>query len=190
MTAVPVLRWSVFTLPKEGHSPEEYEDAFAGKGGRFALADGASESSFACEWANLLVEGFVASGESVIAPSWLNPLRQRWAAQVDGLELEWYGEEKRRLGAFATFLGLIVKKPRQAKEGQWKALAVGDSCLFQVRQDRLLRAFPVRRSGDFGNRPPLLGSRCPAGRQAQAQVRFGKWERGDRFFLMTDALAE
>jgi hypothetical protein len=192
MNAVPLPGWWAFALPKEGHSPEEYEDAFAGKSGRFAIADGASESSFAAEWAKLLVEGFVRAREGAIAPSWLNPLRERWAAQVDGLELEWFGEEKRRQGAFATFLGLIIKKPRHGKEGRWKALAVGDSCLFQLRQDRLLAAFPVRRSADFGSRPLLLGSRCPTGREgiAPADVRFGKWRPGDRFFLMTDALAE
>jgi hypothetical protein len=38
----------------------------------------------------------------------------------------------------------------------------------------------------------LLGSRCPASREtdAQAKVQFGNWRSGDRFFLMTDALAE
>jgi Protein phosphatase 2C len=192
MAAVPVPRWRALALPKEGHQPEEFEDAFAAKGGRFAIADGASESSFAREWAELLVEGFVGCGASQVTADWLNPLRQRWAAKVDPLELDWFGEEKRLQGAFATFLGLILKRPRQGRDGRWKALAVGDSCLFQVRQDQLVGAFPVRRSADFGVRPALLGSRRPTGGEALAQVtsRVGTWRPGDRFLLMTDALAE
>ena len=47
------LQWQSLSLPKRGHSPEEYEDALAGdpRSGRFAVADGASESSFAGLWA-------------------------------------------------------------------------------------------------------------------------------------------
>jgi len=49
MTKPGLHRWRALGLPKRGHSAEEYEDAFAGdpKVGRFAVADGASESSFA-----------------------------------------------------------------------------------------------------------------------------------------------
>jgi hypothetical protein len=176
-------------MPKKGHTLEEYEDAFAGRGGRFAIADGATESSFAALWARLLVRGFVASRGLQITPSWLGPLCRRWAAAVDDLQLEWYGEEKRQAGAFATFLGLSFKKPRPGREGKWKAVAVGDSCLFQVRDDQLIAAFPVQKSADFGNRPALLGSRVFRNDSPTVLAR-GTWRSGDRFYLMTDALAE
>lgn len=190
------LRWHSFSLHKEGNQPDEYEDAFAGnpKSGRFAVADGATESSFARPWAQLLVEGFVALREGrTTMMSWFGPLRQRWAESVDHLELDWFAEEKRAQGAFATFLGLSLKKPQGEKEGRWKALAVGDCCICQVRNDRLLTAFPVSKSNEFGNRPVLLGSR--AGRTqadplAVVKQRLGKWQPGDCFFLMTDAVAE
>jgi hypothetical protein len=189
------LRWRAFSLHKEGNAPEEYEDACAAnpKSGRFAVADGASESSFAGLWAKLLVEGFVAVRAHGTGTGWFPPLRQRWAQVVDPLELDWFGEDKRQLGAFATFLGLALKKPRGGREGRWKALAVGDCCLFQVRADRLVRAFPMGRSADFGNRPALLGSR-PVARQGDplsgARQRLGRWQAGDRFFLMTDAVGQ
>src|SRR6266404_6244133 len=50
------LSWHAFAVPKRGNSTEEYEDAFAANpnAGRFAIADGASESSFASLWAKLL----------------------------------------------------------------------------------------------------------------------------------------
>ena len=48
--------------PRTGNAAEECEDAFAcnDPAGRFAVADGASESIFAGEWARLLCEAFVA----------------------------------------------------------------------------------------------------------------------------------
>jgi hypothetical protein len=197
MAANWTLRWRCFTLVKDGNAPEEYEDALAGnpRSGRFAVADGASESSFAGLWAKLLVEGFVASGERRTTVDWLTPLQQRWAHQVDPLALDWFGEEKRLAGAYATFLGLSLKKPAEGSgEGRWKAMAVGDACIFQVRAGKLLAAFPLTASADFGNRPALLCSRSDAGEQAErwsrAQEKIGKWQAGDRFLLMTDALAQ
>jgi protein phosphatase 2C-like protein len=192
MTTASSIRWRSFTLHKDGNQPDEYEDACAGqpKVGRFAVADGASESSFASLWAKLLVEGFIAArGRTTL--NWLLPLQKRWAEAVDHLELDWFGEEKREQGAFATFLGLILQKP-QGAEGRWRAVAVGDCCLFQVRQESVLASFPVQRAADFGNRPPLLCSRAVGGRDglAQAKRAVGKWQKGDRFFLMTDALAQ
>lgn len=190
------VRWQGFGLAKRGNSPDEYEDAYAAapRAGRFAVADGASESSFTSLWARLLVEGFVHPVKAQDSQvNWLAPLRQRWAAEVDGLSLPWYAEAKREQGAFATFLGLVFRRPTMiGGGGRWRALAVGDSCLFQVRKESLVKAFPVSRSEDFGNRPALLCSRPAANdreRQQQGQSQ-GRWRAGDRFFLMTDALAE
>ena len=55
--------------------------------GRFAIADGATESSFAGEWARLLVEGFVQTPHAGCWPNWSNWLptaQQLWLAEVDG----------------------------------------------------------------------------------------------------------
>ena len=220
------LCWQPFGLPKRGHSAEEYEDAFAAdpRTGRFAVADGASESSFAALWAQLLVNGFVYAdrppspltptprprsgdeGRVILPPlsprgergargegmDWLAALRQHWAAKVDAQPLPWYAEAKRQQGAFATLLGLVVRRCRGQHVGRWRAWAVGDSCLFQVRGDHLIRAFPVLRSRDFDGYPDLLGSRPSANDRLIAErQRYdrGRWQPDDRFFLMTDALA-
>jgi hypothetical protein len=180
--------WEAFWLPKRGNQAEEYEDAFAGDGetGRFAVADGASEASFAALWARLLVTGFVQ--ETPSRASWLQPLRERWAAEVDSLPLPWYGEVKRKDGAFATLLVLIVKKGGDEASGSWRAQAIGDTCLFQTRNNQLVKAFPLTRSADFGTCPDLLGSRpSPIGLPRKTR---GKWRTRDRFYMMTDALAQ
>ncbi len=178
----PLASCRALYLPRRGNAADEYEDAFTSDlaAGRFAVADGASESSFAGLWARLLVEGFVHP-----TPGWLAAARQAWAARVDGQPLPWYAEAKRDDGAFATFVGLVIA------DGRWHAMAVGDACLFHTRGDRLLAAFPLGRSSDFGNRPRLIGSRPPANPANEAHTEGGgEWEAGDHFLLMTDALAQ
>jgi hypothetical protein len=183
-------RWHAFRLAKAGHAPEEYEDAFAAGADRFAVADGASEASFAADWARLLTEGFVAAaGKPWQGLDWLPSLRQRWAAAVDGRALPWYAETKREQGAFATLLGLALQPAAGDKPGTWRALAVGDSCLFHTRAGRVLAAFPLERSTAFGSRPPLLASR-PGGPEPEREQATGRYRPGDRFLLMTDALAQ
>jgi len=185
------LKWHAFSAAKAGNAPEEYEDAVSGDPalGRFAVADGATESSFAAAWARLLVEGFVAAeGRPWRSLDWIAPLRQRWAGQVDALVLPWFAEAKREEGAFATLLGVVFRPPRAPAPGTWRALAVGDCCLFRTRRSRLLTAFPLSASADFCNRPRLLGSRSAAASKPEQAA--GRWRSGDRFLLMSDALAQ
>jgi hypothetical protein len=193
------MQYRTFWLPKRGNSAAEYEDAFAAdaRRGRFALADGATESSFAEPWARLLVDAFV--GDSTAArvawEDWLPPLQQQWLAQVGQRPLPWYAEDKLQTGAFATFLGLIANGTPGAADstaGRWAAVAVGDTCLFQVRDDALRCAFPVTDWREFGTNPWLIGSRSPpaqVGGEKQV-LAAGSWRAGDRFWLMTDALAQ
>ncbi len=187
------MRWQCFAIPKQGNSAQEYEDAFRGnpKTGRFAIADGASESSFASLWAQLLVSGFAHAPTKVTGWRWLDPLRQEWAAQVDILPLPWYADEKRGQGAAATFLGLTLKGSAQTGRGVWSASAVGDCCCFQIHRDRLVRSFPLRRSQDFSNRPELLNSKSEDKSSPGHHRRYtrGRWRVKDRFLLMTDAIA-
>jgi len=184
--------WQTFTLPKCDNTAEEYEDACAGDPGtgRFAVADGASESSFANVWAKLLVEGYVRPPPRPgPKDNWLAPLRRQWSAAVDSRELDWYGEEKRQQGAFATFLSLRIMISPEGLGGRWKASAVGDSCIFQVRGDELLASFPLSSPGEFGNRPALICSRSVK-KEVRRKKQWGTWQPGDCFLLMTDALAE
>src|SRR5262249_11264346 len=104
----PPLRWRRLCVPKRGHRPEEYEDAAAGDGrsGRFAVADGATESAFAGDWSRLLAEAFVRDSVLVKGwPNWLPEVRNRWLEAVGKRDLPWYLEEKFAQGAFATLLG-------------------------------------------------------------------------------------
>lgn len=182
------LRFDTFSAPKQGHQAGEYEDAFSGDAetGRFAIADGASESSFAGEWARALVEGFVKN----TGPwsRWLPPARAAWLENHKDLDLPWYAEAKLGDGAHATLLGLAFR--HSEKRTIWSAASVGDSCLFVVREEKLIRSFPLRSSADFDNQPALIGSRIEPGKRTRRRRVRGVCWPGDLFFLMTDALAQ
>jgi hypothetical protein len=194
MTPSFPLTWQAFRLWKRGNAAADYEDASAGDvpAGRFAVADGASEASFAATWAELLAKSFLtAPGKPWRSLDWIGPLREQWAKEVDGLALPWYAEEKRELGAFATFLGLAFRLSSVGPLGYWRALAIGDCCLFHTRGDQVLTSFPVAHSTGFGNSPRLVASRPdPKAIDAVLEQAHGRWERGDGFLLMTDALAQ
>ena len=181
-------------LPKRGNTAEEYEDAFAGnpRVGRFAVADGATESVFAGSWARLLVEQFIQGPECEIAEwvAWVPSVQARWSEGISGRSLPWYAEMKVQQGAFATFLGVQVAATRD-RGFAWRAIAVGDTCLFHTRSGELLGAFPIEHSGRFENSPPLVGSRTPPQTLRERAVQAsGTAITNDRLWLMSDAMAQ
>jgi hypothetical protein len=175
--------------PKSGNAASEYEDAYAVKPEalRFAVADGASETSFARQWAELLVEGFVQDAPSAAGlHDFVTPLQSVWAEGQKGKATAWYSERKAADGAFSSLLGVTIEGDH------WRALAIGDSCLFVVRSGKVLRAFPLERAEQFSNRPSLLSSvaRANAGVWGEVAVVEGDLVTNDRLLLMTDALAQ
>jgi hypothetical protein len=67
---------------------------------------------------------------------------------------------------------------------------VGDSCLFQLRQD-IIDVFPEMDSNGFGNSPDLIASNPVYNKELldKVKVKRGEFLYGDRFYLMTDAVA-
>src|SRR5207247_2812350 len=150
----------VFYCPKLGNSPEEYEDAWAHRqtrtpvGIRVAVADGATESSFAKLWAVLLAESYVRSelaGAEFFAR--LKPARRLWRRRLAGRPLPWFASAKAEQGAFAAFLGVEV----DAHKNRRTALAIGACCLMQVDDVcngmREVETFPLRRATQLTRSP-------------------------------------
>ena len=131
--------------PKAGNTADEYEDAYAVEPAarRYAVADGASETSFAKQWAELLVERFVREPPAAAGlPEWLAPMQAAWAAANESKATAWYAEEKARDGAFSSLLGVAIDHSR------WRAMAIGDTCLFVVRSGKIVHAFPLTRAAE------------------------------------------
>jgi hypothetical protein len=189
-----------FWLPKRGNTSEEYEDAFwplepvnlDSERFRFAIADGATESSFAGSWARLLVRAYCRDqlSEKKIRKQ-LPRLQKEWYSAIGSVSLPWYAEEKLTQGAFATMLGLTLCDGRSSSELAWDSTAIGDSCLFQVRGGEIITSFPIERSDQFNNHPMLMSSNSSNwnGELSHVAHARGAWEPTDVFYLMTDAIA-
>jgi hypothetical protein len=202
---------TAFRLPKNGYTLDECEDAFdySVDSQRYAIADGATESSFSDRWAQSLVKTYIVDPPFGMPPGedamliWLLPLQVEWHSGINWAALPWYCQEKAERGAYAAFVGLefgahgsiwekIVGRTLQGEEMVWQAFAVGDSCLFQVRDGSLIASFPIQKSDDFTSRPILLASDETNNLSALKDIQSasGGVKPGDRFFLATDALAK
>lgn len=201
------MRFSITHLAtqKLGNRPKEYEDWFASDPPEasqlsnlylcLSITDGATESIFSSLWAKLLAEDFILqkSTHTDALKAIVAGKSEAWTRAIESKSLPWYAEEKARYGAFATVLGayFFTKPERGRLRGRFRAVALGDSCLFQIRDGKLRRAFPIQQSNEFDSHPALLSTRVSANRNVWEKVRhnWGGWKAGDTFFFATDALS-
>jgi len=211
------IQYSHFWVSKEGDRAILYEDAFfpynfpfdvilQDSFKRFALADGASTAYLSGMWATILVDGFGSYEGEITTSNFFDLLQTRildenWNPRLidyikkredDGKPLSWYDEMALQNGAASTFLEISF--PFEGKElgENFSAHAIGDSCLFQVRNDILITNFPLNSSADFDNSPLLISSDPKKNENLYekiASLENGNTMLGDQFFLMTDALA-
>ncbi|MBS2966978.1 hypothetical protein KGA66_28350 [Actinocrinis puniceicyclus] len=214
-----LLRCRVFRLPKLGSTEAEYEDASACPGGdespyegrTLAVADGASESMLAGQWAAMLVDAIAALGGRSLADStvlaevitrtagaWPRVVEQyRKGREQAGRPLAWYEEPKLELGAHATVLGLSfhpasAQEPMPSGGGRWSLAALGDSCVFHTRGGKIISADPLDHADDFGVTPHLATTLHPDPELLAQRIvarEGGSWLPGDVFYLATDAAA-
>jgi hypothetical protein len=180
-------------LPKKGNTDEEYEDAACPTEHveketdvfRCAVADGATEASFARSWAKLLVDGFVEQTDR-------SELKKRWAAGITQKELPWYAEQKAESGAYAALIGLVLRDGTNGG-GTWEAEALGDCCMITVRDSQIMDKFPLVESEQFNSSPVLLSSNSDETAAEESvesmQTMSGTWQSGDIIYLMSDAIA-
>jgi hypothetical protein len=187
---VPAIDSVWVSVPKPGNRPEENEDAVASDpaGFRFAVADGATEGWQSGAWAVHLATAFVRRPPGPADfPVWLTATRRDWAPPAQPGPAPWYAEAKQREGSFATLLGVELR-PGGASGWAWKAVAVGDSCLFHVRGSGVEVAFPIDSAAGFSSRPPLIPSsaavKCPP-----PEWLAGRAAPGDLLLIATDAAA-
>ncbi len=204
--------WNTFWQPKRGNAPNEYEDSFwperlsgvLSSSRKFAVADGASESMQSGPWAKILAKCYCRSrsvGARRSAGSMVTRAYGEWESwqadylrrrQESGRPLQWYEEPGFRKGAFATLVGVALRSRDGGQVFALSAAALGDSCLFLVRDGNLAVRFPVESSREFGRSPICLSSKPSANRGVLESFRFMPFQdlfTGDRLYLMTDALA-
>ncbi|HKE56021.1 MAG TPA: hypothetical protein VKB46_04945 [Pyrinomonadaceae bacterium] len=190
----PQLQVRTFLLPKRAHTAVECEDAIGINElhHRFALADGATEAFDARNWAQRLALNWVQTRTTLSLPGfseWLAAEGRSLHDSWNELKLPWYSEEKARGGSFAAFVGVELEP---AFDGwQWRAIILGDSCLFHCRQHTLLKKLPLTKSADFGSNPVLAASHpsVQATTFEHVVVDGGVMKPGDQLLLLTDGVA-
>lgn len=197
------IKWHSATIPKSRSLIEENEDAFAPNLGngeihdceffQCALSDGATRSSFAGEFARIIVEQCALSQKNAGIYSVISQTRSIWSQRIKSLDLPWHAQEKVKEGAYATLLWLQFF-PKGTNhilwDNHWRSTAVGDTCLFQFRKDQPLKHLPIKNSMEFNNHPPLISSHNRNSHPIEEWENSGSWESGDDFFLASDAMAK
>lgn len=155
---------------------------------KFAISDGATESSFSKEWSDLLVSGY---NDKLFAkehlPTTIKNISETWLSIVSRIDLPWYAQQKVETGAFATFLGLTINREKNI----YKAVAIGDCTLFQIRDNELIYSFPILTFEQFGNTPQLISSNSKYQKNLEEMVEYTEYkiEPYDFILLATDAIA-
>lgn len=195
------IRARAFYVQKQGNSPHEWEDAFdmihLREQVRIAIADGAADAYDSRHWARLLVRASVTNPPTEVGSitTWLAPIIQNWRSSIAWDQLSWYAEEKAKRGSFASLLSLTLTVDEHESYDYprliWRALAVGDACLFHLRDSKQIAHFPIAQSADF-NTSPLLLSTLPEYNERSLQAvktAQGECQSNDWLLLCTDALA-
>lgn len=207
---------ATFSVSKRGCPMEECEDAswvgpdglgfgeLEGQSLRVVVADGASESLLANRWAKRLSSTFgFASSPTRTRRSFVATYRvavNEWTREVAnyaaerearGAPIQWFEEPGLEKGAHSTIIAVEFIDGRDEASPSWRAVAVGDSCLFQVRNDRLHASFPTQDPDAFSYQPALLSSRGADDSIVSQYVALqsGTWQHDDSFYIVTDALA-
>ena len=183
-----------FAVGKSGEGGNQDAACASTKNRRFAVADGVAQTAFPGDWARLLVRKFTrAPLESPGAvDDWVEPIKRRWLQKLPKC-LPWNVKIKLRAGASSTLVGLEIN---QAKTGKskilWRTTAIGDSCLFQVRGEKLLVKFPMKSVEAFGYVTAGVSTEKKDSGYYTPHLLFrkGYCRPGDDFFLTTDALAK
>jgi len=194
------LRLRSFATSKHGNRLAECEDSasVSEHRGRFAIADGASQSWAARDWARLLTERWidepaarVSDGFEAVISEWVADAQRAFGAldQGGGADVPAYLRAHRttREGvAHATFVGATIEPDSTPC---MRMVGIGDSCGFVVREQALVASVPADvETAVFDSTPSLVMSCGPVPRPVHiAKVAA---QPGDRCYLATDALAE
>ena len=197
---------TTYTIPKRGGHPSEnedhyfpYEEEIRRDHHSVAIADGASEGFLSRLWSKILTISYVNWDTADVdmrqfidfCIEMYEYQRSRYLKRRDeeAAPLKWFEENLMEKGSFSTLLGLSFEDSTPWG-GRWTSYSVGDSCFFQIRQD-MIDLFPEIDSNGFGNSPELIASNPAYNNELldKVRVKSGRFLYGDKFYLMTDAVA-
>lgn len=175
-----------FTTAKDPGIQESNEDAWAWDAdkARAAVFDGATESFAAQRWSGLLSEKWQTGDEN-----WVGSAQGAYAQAMEGVELTWAQEAAAERGSFATFASV------RAVTGGVELEIVGDSCVFLIKGNRIVRSAPFTEETQFSSAPQALASAAILSESNEKAVSEAIWrlaiEPGtvEEVLLATDAIS-
>jgi hypothetical protein len=196
----PAVFSRVWTLPKNGNTLEQNEDAWRlapfvqgpwRQGVQLTLADGTTEAVYSGLWARTLVAAAEPDWPVLGAEEWeqrLELVKNHFAPFDREETIPWYVRNKYLTqGSQATLLTATLSQEPGLPGRMLRALAVGDCCLFLLRPRAQIFAFPLVDSEQFGQHPALITSRVQklqGAQRCEALV-----QPGDLLLACSDALA-
>jgi len=186
------LKYQAFSVVKFGNQPNQNEDAnwselkgglyFRPFGFRCTVADGATQTSFSSLWSRILVREIGKQPYRKIENA-ISTAQLKWDKIISQKELPWHAVEKVKQGAYSTFLWFECHPAINQHYGIWKAVALGDTCIFQIRGNKIVSSFPITEASDFGNNPYALSSRPEKNMGIKLLKSIGHWQKGDTFIF-------
>ena len=202
-----------FLTSKDGEPREDCEDSIhpapdcaAGDGsaGAFAVADGVTTSFFGGLWARMLTARFAECPAAVFEQpwsAWLVAPQEQWQAAVreraaaETASFYTCNDVLSRRPAAATFVGLLLDPPAPDGAIPWRALVLGDSCLFILGKAGR-RSLALTKAAEFSN--IVSAAESYADEQAFSPQLYGTAPHGsepplvegDTVLLATDALSK
>lgn len=199
-----VISWFSYSIPKAGNKDEENEDAVfpavgIGLNGHqdlstFIVADGATQTSFSALWANYLVQSCSQSNLSEFNfYRALSRAQKDWDKSVQDKNLPWHAIEKVKQGAYAAMTWVEIQHfpLHPAYSFTWRALSIGDCCLFIARNKSIFLSLPLQHHTEFNNTPVLIPSRSEKidSIKGKVQTARGSLVMGDKLILASDAIS-
>jgi hypothetical protein len=201
-----------FSEAKEGNAPGEWQDAASGGvitdpagnpvAARFIVLDGATTAYDPLRWVDQLVTSFAPPPGADPGPGgprleaaemrdWFERMQEQWAAEPRSFGSIIEERKFAEVGSFATLLGFEIIG-LDGPEPSWRAVALGDTVLFHVRDGRAISVFPAMGPDDFGTLPDGLHTLPAKLDRMTERLRFGHGtlRAGDFLFAATDAMAQ
>ena len=125
----------------------------------FAVSDGTTTSFFSGLWSKILTAHFASDPKAVFDTEWsewLKLAQQAWQIEVrtiassTGVSMFTRNGVRERRPAAATFAAVLFEDPDTDNTIPWKAVVLGDSCLFLLRYNGH-RSIQLTRSEQFSN---------------------------------------
>jgi serine/threonine protein phosphatase PrpC len=184
-----------FTTQKNGESKKGNQDSFKidEQNKIFAISDGVSRSSFSNIWSKKIVEEFVKNPfetktiDKIFLEKWLYPVKLNLDEEISKLDIPpMILDVAKEDGSSTTLLGGVIKKEKKKKICLW---AVGDTNIFQIRQNKINDLFPIKKLSGFTSKTFAITSFLD---KNNIDFLYTEWSirSGDILVLATDAFSQ